>query len=135
MEGNRPRSLHGVGRGTGRAMMAAGLLAMGVAGSVFAEEPTPTPDSQGIQERALPPGATCKITTYYSTAQLTQEVGRLSTCPGPDRGMKGRKTRFFEVETIQISAPGPGGGSQGGPGKLPCEFLASGCSNLPGARH
>ncbi len=124
-----------VSRAMVRALMVTGALSMGMANEVFAEESAPAPDSQSIRERALPPGATCKITTYYSTAQQTQEVGRLSTCPGPDRGMKGRKTAFYEVETIQIGSPGPGGGPHGGPGKLPCEFLASGCSNLPEARH
>ena len=79
---------------------------------------------------ALP--RTCKITTYYKTADMTEVVGTRTNCPGG--GSSGRTSRFFEVETVELNPGGPGGGG-GGPGGLPCEFLAAGCSNLPAQRN
>ena len=82
---------------------------------------------------ALPSGGiTCRITTYYKTEALAAEVGLRSTCPGVKRW--GKTSKFFEVEVINTGNEGPGGGGSG-PGNLPCEFLASGCSNLPELRH
>lgn len=75
---------------------------------------------------ALP--RSCRITTYYQTAELETQVGMRTSCPGGQRW--GRTTRFFETETVDLTPPGPGPVGGGG-GNLPCEFLASGCSNLP----
>jgi hypothetical protein len=82
---------------------------------------------------ALPSGGiTCRITTYYKTEALADEIGLRSTCPGVKKW--GRTSKYFEVELIDNRNEGPGGGGPG-PGNLPCEFLASGCSNLPELRH
>jgi hypothetical protein len=55
-----------------------------------------------------------------------------SSCPGASKW--GKVTKFVEVETVDLVPEGPSGPGGGG-GKLPCEFLASGCSNLPELRH
>jgi hypothetical protein len=81
---------------------------------------------------ALPVQRTCKITTYYKQAEMTDVVGVRSTCSSPRSS--GRTSRYFETETLQVESQ-PVGGSGSGPGSLPCEFLASGCSNLPTLRH
>ena len=44
---------------------------------------------------ALPPNRTCKITTYFSNAAKTQEVGSFSTCPGKARGLTGKEKQIF----------------------------------------
>ncbi len=83
--------------------------------------------------QALPgPGATCKVITYYSDAAKTNQVGTSSTCPG-NRGLHGRRTAYFEVDTIPLGNQGPR--PTKGPGHLPCEFLAAGCGNLPVEHH
>src|SRR5262245_53879818 len=73
---------------------------------------------------ALPTHGTCSITYYYSDPGLTNQVGTYSTCPTnqPKRGLTGRKTRYYEVETIDFGNTGPGGTTGGG--GLPCEFTA-----------
>jgi hypothetical protein len=82
--------------------------------------------------QALPSGGiTCRITTYFKTAELAAEVGLRSTCPGVKKW--GKTSKFFEVEVLDTSHDGPGG--HDGSGGLPCEFLASGCSNLPEIRN
>jgi hypothetical protein len=78
---------------------------------------------------ALPQSLTCRITTYYSTAEMDDAVGVRTTCPGGSAW--GRTTRFKEVEVGTLDTPQGPGGPGGGPGGLPCEFLAAGCSNLP----
>lgn len=65
--------------------------------------------------------ATCQVITYYSDAAHTNAVGSWSNCPGW-KGLHGKRTRFTERETIEIS-----GGPRPGPGGLPCEFLQRGC--------
>ncbi len=82
--------------------------------------------------QAISDSRTCRITTYYKTAEMTDVAGVRSTCPGAQSS--GRTTRFFEVEEIQLGTPTTGGGG-GDPGGLPCEFLAKGCSNLPTMRN
>ena len=118
-----------------RFTVVAGFLIIGSPLGAWAEEPTaPTaPKDQGVQERAVPPGASCTIVTYYSDAAKTKQVGTFSNCPGPKRGLTGRKTKFFESEKIPLGGPRPQG-SPAGPGSLPCEFLKEGCGNLPTPR-
>lgn len=82
------------------------------------------------EARAYP--TQCRMTTYYSSAEMSDIVGVRTNCPGARSW--GRITRFRESEIIQLGGEGPGGGGNG-PGGLPCEFLAAGCSNLPVARH
>jgi hypothetical protein len=79
---------------------------------------------------ALP--RTCVIRSYYNNAELDTQVGMRSSCPGARKW--GKTSRFVEVETVDLVPDGPSGPG-GGPGSLPCEFLASGCSNLPELRH
>jgi hypothetical protein len=78
---------------------------------------------------ALP--KSCVIRNYYNNAELDNQVGMRSSCPGAQKW--GKVTKFVEVETVDLVPDGPSGPGGGG-GKLPCEFLASGCSNLPEAR-
>ena len=94
-----------------RASICAGVLGLALAGLV-----------PGAAE-----AATCRIITYYSDANMTRTVGVWSNCPGM-KGLHGRRTRFSESETQQISGP------RTGPGSLPCEFLQKGCSPIPGRR-
>lgn len=72
----------------------------------------------------------CRIFTYYTDVTMTEMVGVRTTCPGG--GGWGRTSRFREVETINLNE---NSGPSTGPGGLPCEFLAAGCSNLPRGRH
>src|SRR5688500_6187608 len=67
---------------------------------------------------ALPRSITCRITTYYQTAEMETEVGVRTTCPG---GAKwGRTSPHRQVEVVTLDTPtGPTTG--GGPGGLPCE--------------
>lgn len=81
---------------------------------------------------ALPKQLSCRITTYYKTADMTDVVGVRSTCSSPKSS--GRTSKYYEVEVLTADT-GPSGGGSGGPGNLPCEFLAAGCSNLPVAHH
>jgi hypothetical protein len=105
-----------------RSAVAAALIAATAAFSALSPLPA----------NALPAnGITCRITTYYKTVALATEVGLRSTCPGVKKW--GKTSKFFEVELIDTSNDGPGG--HDGPGGLPCEFLASGCSNLPEIRN
>jgi hypothetical protein len=80
----------------------------------------------------LPMGAmalpkSCIIRNYYQTAGLDNQVGMRSSCPGAQKW--GRVTKFVEVETVDLVPDGPSG--PGGGGSLPCEFLVTGCPNLP----
>jgi hypothetical protein len=70
---------------------------------------------------ALPNGGSCIVRTYYSSAEMTQQVGSWSNCPG-HAGLKGRRTAYFEDDTLDLTPPKPigAGGSAGG---LPCEFV------------
>ncbi len=79
---------------------------------------------------ALP--KSCIIRSYFPTAEMDNQVGMRSSCPGANKW--GKVTKFVEVETVDLVPDGPSGPG-GGPGRLPCEFLASGCSNLPELRH
>jgi hypothetical protein len=79
---------------------------------------------------ALP--KSCVIRNYYNNAELESQVGMRSSCPGANKW--GKVTKFVEVETVDLVPDGPSGPGGGG-GKLPCEFLASGCSNLPELHH
>lgn len=110
-------------------------IGFGWSSSVLADEPTspPAPSDESVQERAVPQGGRCTITTYYSDAAMTKQVGTFSTCPGPKRGRTGKKTKYFETETIPLGNPSQG--KSGGPGSLPCEFLNEGCGNLPSPRN
>jgi hypothetical protein len=72
--------------------------------------------------------ATCRTIIYYADAAHTRSVGAWSNCPGR-KGLSGRRSPYYEVETEEIA----GGGS--GPGRLPCEFLEKGCSPVPTPRH
>jgi hypothetical protein len=81
---------------------------------------------------AVPNTLICRITTYYSTSDMSDAVGVRTTCPGGSPW--GRVTRFKEVEVVELESPQGPGGTGGGRGGLPCEFLAAGCSNLPQQR-
>lgn len=118
-----------------RSTAIAASLAFGSASFLLAEEPAtpPAPADTGVQERAVPSTGRCSITTYYSDAAKTKQVGTFSTCPGQKRGLTGRKTHFYEVETFEFGAPGVG--KPPGPGSLPCEFQKAGCSDIPGPRN
>jgi hypothetical protein len=74
---------------------------------------------------ALP--KSCVIRNYYNNAALDTQVGMRSSCPGTQKW--GKITKFVELETVDLVPDGPTG--PGGGGGLPCEFLASGCPNLP----
>jgi hypothetical protein len=76
---------------------------------------------------ALP--KSCVIRSYYNNAELDSQVGMRSSCPGAKKW--GKVTKFVEVETVDLIHEGPSGPGGGG---LPCEFLQSGCSNLPELR-
>jgi hypothetical protein len=102
-----------------RAILAASLAAISSA-------PVLIPQSAA----ALP--KSCIIRNYFQSAELDNQVGMRSSCPGAQKW--GKVTKFVEVETVDLVPDGPSGPG-GGPGKLPCEFLASGCSNLPEIRH
>lgn len=110
-------------------------IVFGGSSLALAEEPTspPTPSDDSVQERAVPQGGRCTITTYYSDAAMTKQVGTFSNCPGSKRGLTGKKTKYFETETIALGNPSQG--KSGGPGSLPCEFLAEGCGNIPSPRN
>ncbi len=79
---------------------------------------------------ALP--TSCRVITYYQTAAMETVVGVRTNCPGSSN--TGRTSPHREVETVTLDAPGPGPVG-GGSGKLPCEFLAKGCGNLPVRRN
>jgi hypothetical protein len=74
---------------------------------------------------ALP--KSCVIRNYFQTAEMNNQVGMRSSCPGAQKW--GKITKFVEVETVDLVPDGQSG--PGGGGGLPCEFLASGCPNLP----
>jgi hypothetical protein len=72
--------------------------------------------------------ASCRIITYYSEAAKEHTVGTWSNCPG-QKGLKGKRSKYKEIETVELRSPAPG------PGSLPCEFLAKGCSAIPKPRN
>jgi hypothetical protein len=105
-----------------------GALAAGLAFGAAALLPMAGPAS------ALP--KSCVIRTYYKAADLAEEVGMRSSCPGVKS--RGKTSKFVEVETVDLQPEGPGGA--GGPGGLPCEFAAGEaagleCNNLPRPRN
>ena len=69
--------------------------------------------------------ATCRVITYYKDRAETQNSGVWSNCPG-QKGLRGKRTRYYTVETVQIGGPRtpPKSG-------MPCEFTPKGCPNLP----
>ncbi len=69
-------------------------------------------------------------TTYYTTASKTQEVGESTLLCNGQRSMEGRKTSFSSRSSSPCNPSSPPLNGSG----LPCEFLAQGCSNLPGKR-
>ena len=78
-------------------------------------------------------GGTCSITTYYSDANLTKQVGTFSNCPWK-RGLTGRRTAYSESDTVEWGNTRSGGDGSGGRG-YPCEFLQEGCGHLPVDRY
>ncbi len=106
--------------------MAGGLLAVQLA-ALFVDVPPVVTSA-----RALPQSITCRITTYFRTAEMDETVGVRSTCPGGEKWGRTSPYKDIEVVTLDTGGPKPSGGS--GPGGLPCEFLAKGCSNLPAKR-
>jgi hypothetical protein len=79
---------------------------------------------------ALPTHSSCVITTYYNNASFDTQVGERSKCTGSPVHMTGRTSPYHTTETVSTDTGG-GGHPTGGGGSLPCEFLQSGCSNLP----
>ena len=93
--------------------------------------------------KAAPGGTvTCTITTYYSDASETKQVGTYSNCPTspPKRGLTGRRTQYSESDSVDLTDirgplhhPDPGNRAQ-----VPCDLLPeaeripTGCGNLPG---
>jgi hypothetical protein len=69
----------------------------------------------------------CFDTYYYENASMTKVVGVQSNCPGR-KGLQGRRTKWVEREkdSYKICASTPE--------KIPCEFRANGCKNLPDRR-
>lgn len=109
-----------------RSMLAATALATGLAAI-----PVPFPLA-GFAGTALAAAQskTCLIRTYYKTAEMADQVGVRTNCPGVSSS--GRTSRHVEVERIEYGeSSGPIGGGQA---KLPCEFLAGSqerCLNVP----
>lgn len=68
-------------------------------------------------------GPTCRIITYFATAQKEETVGTWSNCPGM-KGLQGRRTRHFEVSIEDLPQRKP-------PGSLPCEFQKDCVTSLP----
>jgi hypothetical protein len=66
--------------------------------------------------QALP--RACILRTYYSDADMTDQVGTWSNCPGGG-GLQGRRTAYYETDTVELSSPSPVGGGGG----MPCEFV------------
>lgn len=73
----------------------------------------------------------CWLRTYYQEPAKATVVGTRTNCPGGQAS--GRTSRYFEVEIVRLD-DGPRPGGHGGPGSLPCEFLAQGCSVFPTRR-
>lgn len=78
--------------------------------------------------QALPVNGVCHVTTYYSDASMSTQVGRRSTCPGA-HGMTGRVTKFFEVDDIPLgTGPRP---KPPGQQPFPCDLQQNCVSSLP----
>jgi hypothetical protein len=85
---------------------------------------------------ALPVNQTCTITTYYNDAAHDEVVGTKTRCTGGGGAqMTGHTSRYSETETVTLDQGHHGGGGGNGGGGLPCEFLAKGCSPIPGQRY
>jgi len=82
---------------------------------------------------ALPQNTVCIITTYYNNSAFDEEVGTRTKCTGSPMHMTGRATPWHTSEREVLDQGGAH--PPGGPGGLPCEFLAAGCSNLPTVRY
>jgi hypothetical protein len=102
-------------------MNAARRAVIGASLAVTLTSPVVLPQSA----TALP--KSCIIRSYFQTAEMEKQVGMRSSCPGATKW--GKVTKFVEVETVDLVPDGPSG--PGGPGGLPCEFLVTGCPNLP----
>jgi hypothetical protein len=111
------------------ALFGLGLIAAGAASLALWSDPA----------QALP--RSCILRTYYSDADMTEQVGTWSSCPG-NVGLKGRRTAYYEDDSVELSHPRPSAGG----GSMPCEFVqendpitgkpltdysVSQCSNLP----
>jgi Family of unknown function (DUF6289) len=70
-------------------------------------------------------------TTYYSDSSKTNEVGEMTLLCSGQRTLEGRRTAY----SSQSSSPCNSGRNPPGQTRLPCEFLAKGCSQLPEARY
>ena len=81
---------------------------------------------------ALPNQTVCIITTYFNNASFDEQVGQRTKCTGNPVQMTGHTSPYKTTEREVLDTPKPP--STGGPGGLPCEFLVSGCSNLPTQR-
>ena len=87
-----------------------------------------------LTARASPYGEiSCFETTYYSSPQKTEVVGVYGKCPGGELTGKGEQTPWFRVKSIPAAPANPV--TINPPGSLPCEFLVTGCSNLPVPHH
>lgn len=110
-----------------RPLRRAACLAVLSAASLVLGVPPVLPTIQPAM--AIP--TSCRVTTYYQTAEMVTVVGVRTNCPGSSNS--GRTSPYKEVEVIDTSPEGPSPVG-GGPGSLPCEFLAKGCGNLPARR-
>lgn len=79
---------------------------------------------------ALPTSSSCTITTYFNNASFETQVGERTQCTGSPTKMTGHTSPYHTTEHVSTSSGGTGH-PHGNPGSLPCEFLQSGCSNLP----
>jgi hypothetical protein len=87
------------------ALFGLGLVVVGTASTLAVSTPV----------EALP--RACILRTYYSDADMTDQVGTWSNCPGSG-GLHGRRTAYYETDTVELSTPKPIGG-----GGMPCEFV------------
>jgi hypothetical protein len=71
--------------------------------------------------------ASCRTITFFEDAEKIKAVGEWSNCPG-QKGLTGTRTRFREIEIVELRSPPPP------PGSRPCEFRASGCSAISSPR-
>jgi hypothetical protein len=71
-------------------------------------------------------------TTYYSDASKTDEVGEMTLLCSGQRIIEGRRTAYASRSSSPCNS---GHNPPSGQTRLPCEFLAKGCSQLPETRY
>ena len=83
---------------------------------------------------AMATNPSCTVITYYNNAAHSKIVGTRTMCTGQATQVTGHTSPYHKTEKFSTTSGGTGH-PHGTTTQMPCEFNASGCSNIPKSRY